>query len=104
MATTTASADDLLPSARDCQKQSAEIEAKKASDYIRHEAAVKAERKALFDQLSKPSGVSDEERMKKAAAIVRRAVNNARLSREVSDRRLAERDAGRHRNYARVGR
>ena len=76
MATTTASADDLLPSARDCQKQSAEIEAKKASDYIRHEAALKAERKALFDQLSKPSGVSDEERMKKAAAIVRRPVNN----------------------------
>jgi hypothetical protein len=83
MATSTATADELLPSALDCLKQSAEIEAKKASDYIRLEAAVQAERKALFDQLSKPSGVSDDERMKRAAAIVRRAVNNGLTEVEV---------------------
>jgi hypothetical protein len=83
MATTTASADELLPSALDCRKKSAEIEAQKASEYMRHEAAVQAERKALLDQLSKPSGVSNEERMKRAAAIVRRAVNNGLTEVEV---------------------
>ncbi|HEY2755486.1 MAG TPA: hypothetical protein VGJ01_07040 [Pseudolabrys sp.] len=83
MATTTASAVELLPSALDCQKKSAEIEAQKASDYMRHQAAVQAERKALLDQLTNPSGVSDEERMKRAAAIIRRAVNNGLTEVEV---------------------
>jgi hypothetical protein len=83
MATNTASADELLPSAADCRKKGAEMEAEKASKQMRHEAAMQAERKALLDQLSKPSGVSDEERMKRAAAIVRRAVNNGLTEVEV---------------------
>jgi hypothetical protein len=68
--------DEGLPSAADCRKKTAEMEAEKASEYVRREAAAQAERKALLDQFTKPSGVSDEERMKRAAAIVRRAVNN----------------------------
>jgi hypothetical protein len=67
---------DILPSALDCQKKQAEKEAQKASDYMRAKQAADAEKKALLDRLSKPSGVSDEERMKRAASIINRAVGN----------------------------
>ena len=68
--------DDLLPSAKDLQKQLALAESEKASESARREAAEQAEKKALLDQLSKPSGVADEERMKRAATIIQRAVKN----------------------------
>ena len=69
-------ADDLLPKAVDCRMKIAKVEAEKASDYISKQAAAEAEKKALLDKLSNPSGVSDEERMKRAANIINRAVNN----------------------------
>jgi len=75
--------DDLLPSADDCAKRMAEAEAAKASEYMRKQAAVDAEKKALLDKLKGPSGVSDEERLKRAAAIVNRAVNNGLTEVEV---------------------
>ena len=65
-----------LPTAKDLMKQVALKEAEKASDYVRKQAAAEAEKKALMDRLAKPSGVSDEERMKRAAAIIKRAVDN----------------------------
>ena len=68
--------DDALPSALDCRKQSAEMEAEKASEYISKLKTAEAEKKELLDRLAKPSGVSDEERMKRAAAIIKRAVDN----------------------------
>lgn len=71
-----ANIDDLLPTALDCRKTSAEIEAKKAADYMRARQAADNEKKELLDRMSKPSGVSDEERMKRAAAIIKRAVSN----------------------------
>jgi hypothetical protein len=75
--------DDLLPSAADCKKKMAEAEAAKASDYMRKQAAVEAEKKALLDKLQAPSGVSDDERLKRAAAIINRAVNNGQTEVEV---------------------
>jgi hypothetical protein len=75
--------DDLLPTALDCRKQSAETEAEKAADYMRKRAAAEAEKKELLDRFSKPSGVSDEERMKRAAAIIKRAVSNGLTEVEV---------------------
>jgi hypothetical protein len=80
MATETA---DVLPSALDCRKMSAEMEAEKASEYMRKRQAAEAEKKELFDRLAKPSGVSDEERMKRAAAIIKRAVGNGLTEIEV---------------------
>jgi hypothetical protein len=68
--------DELLPAAADCRKKIAEVEAEKATAYLRKQAAVEAEKKALLERLEKPSGVADEERMKRAAAIIRRAVDN----------------------------
>lgn len=83
MAMTTVIAGDILPSAADCRRKSAEMEAEKASEYVRRQAAADAERKALLDHLSKPSGVSDEERMKRAASIIQRAVSNGLTEIEV---------------------
>jgi hypothetical protein len=75
--------DELLPSAEDCNKKMAEAEAAKASEYMRKQAAVEAEKKALLDKLKGPSGVSDEERLKRAAAIINRAVGNGLTEIEV---------------------
>ncbi len=71
-----ASFDDLLPKAADCRRRIAEVEAEKASELIRKESAAEAEKRELLERLSKPSGVSEEERMKRAAAIIKRAVDN----------------------------
>jgi uncharacterized protein YggE len=51
-------------------------EAEKASEAARKHALAEAEKKALLDKLTKPSGVSDEERIKRASAIIERAVAN----------------------------
>ena len=68
--------DDVLPSAADCVKKIALAEAEKASEMVRRQTAAEAEKKELLDRLAKPSGVSDEERLKRAAAIIQRAVSN----------------------------
>jgi hypothetical protein len=68
--------DDLLPSAQDCMKTIALAEAEKASASLRRMATAEAEKQALMEKFAKPSGVSDEERMKRAAAIIQRAVSN----------------------------
>ncbi|HVR59402.1 MAG TPA: hypothetical protein VMT72_21535 [Pseudolabrys sp.] len=78
-----ANTDDALPSALDCRKQSALMEAEKASEYMRKRQAAEAEKKDLLDRLAKPSGVSDEERTKRAAAIIKRAVANGLTEIEV---------------------
>jgi hypothetical protein len=75
--------DELLPSAADCNKKMAVAEAERASEYMRKQQAVEAEKKALLDKLKGPSGVSDEERLKRAAAIINRAVNNGLTEVEV---------------------
>jgi hypothetical protein len=74
---------DVLPSALDCRKKSAGMEAEKAAEYMRKRQAAEAEKKDLLDRLAKPSGVSDEERMKRAAAIINRAVGNGLTEVEV---------------------
>jgi hypothetical protein len=68
--------DEILPTALDCRKVAAEKEAEKAAEFARRFEAAEAEKRALFEKLEKPSGVSDEERMERAAAIIKRAVSN----------------------------
>jgi hypothetical protein len=67
---------DELPTAKDVMKQIALREAEKASAAMREMNAADAEKKALMEKFSKPSGVSDEDRLARAAAIVKRAANN----------------------------
>jgi hypothetical protein len=68
--------DELLPSAKDIMQKIALAEAEEASKEMRLRAEAEAERKALVDQLTKPSGLSDEEAIKRAIKIIERAVNN----------------------------
>jgi len=75
--------EDLIPTAAESNKKMAIAEAEKASEYARREAAAEAEKKALLDRLMKPSGVSDDERMRRAAAIINRAVSNGSQEVEV---------------------
>jgi hypothetical protein len=74
--------DDILPSAKDNLRKSAEMEAQKAAEFMKKRQA--AEKKELLDKLLKPSGVSDEERMKRAAAIINRAVTNGLTEVEIA--------------------
>jgi hypothetical protein len=82
-----ASFDDLLPKAVDCRRRIAEVEAEKASEFLRKENAAEAEKRELLERLSKPSGVSDEERMKRAAAIIKRAVAPSTNRKLIGNRR-----------------
>jgi uncharacterized protein (DUF1778 family) len=70
---------DQLPTAKDLMKQIALKEAAKAADSARAMSAEEAEKKALIEKMSKPSGVSDEERLKRAAAIIKRAADNGKI-------------------------
>jgi len=68
--------DDLLPTAADCNRKIAEAEAERASEYMHKRAEAAAEKEALLENLRKPSGVSDDARLKRVAAIIDRAVKN----------------------------
>jgi hypothetical protein len=68
-------ADDLLPTANDLMKKIALTESEKATEYMRERAAAEAEKQALLDKLKEPSGVSDEEGIRRGAAIIQRAVS-----------------------------
>jgi hypothetical protein len=70
------SIDDLLPTATDLKKKIALEEAAKAAEEMRKQAAADAEKQALIDQFTKPSGVSDDEGVRRGAAIIQRAANN----------------------------
>ena len=78
-------ADSLatLPTAKEVMEQIALKEAEKASAAARELSAADAEKKALIEKFSKPSGVSDEERLARAAAIIKRAANNGLTEVEV---------------------
>ncbi len=76
--------DDVLPTAADCRRKSAEQEAEKAADYARQQAAADAEKKALLEKLGKASGISDGLRMERAAAIIKRAVGNGLTEVEIT--------------------
>ena len=66
----------VLPTAQQMMEKLALAEAQKAADAERKHAVAEAEKKALLDKLTKPSGVSDEEALKRVQAIVERAVAN----------------------------
>ena len=66
----------LLPSAKDLMSKIALAEAEEAEKQARAHAESDAEKKALVDHLSKPSGISDEEAIRRGMKIIQRAVNN----------------------------
>jgi hypothetical protein len=66
--------DELLPTAKEIQRQAAIKEAEKADQHVRHMAAAEAEKQALIERLSKPSGLSENEKVKLASSVIQRAV------------------------------
>src|SRR5262245_15242997 len=71
--TATDNLSTLVPSAKALMEKIALAEAEKCSEEMRRRANEEAEKKALIDRLTRPSGLSDEQVMKKAAAIIDRA-------------------------------
>jgi hypothetical protein len=65
-----------LPTAQEMMEKLALAEAEKASETARKQAAVEAENKGIIDKLLKPSGVSDEEALKRVGVMIERAVAN----------------------------
>ncbi len=95
---------DVLPTTKELQKKLALAEAKKAAEAERRAAAEDTEKKALLDGLAKPSGISDDEHVRRAAAIIERAVANGQT--EVVVLRFPNQlcaDRGRAINQAEVG-
>ena len=68
--------DELLPTAKEIQRQAAIKEAEKANEKARGMAAAEAEERALIESLSKPSGLSEDEKIKLASTVIQRAVRN----------------------------
>jgi len=76
-------ASKRLPTAKEAMQKIALAEAKKASEALQQKEKAEAEKKALLERLSKQTGVSDEEALAKAAAIIERASNNGLTEVEV---------------------
>jgi hypothetical protein len=74
MATTEQTA--ALPTAQELMQKLAEAEAAKASEAVRRNAAADAEKRALLEHMTQPSGVSDDEAMRRVGTIVERAISN----------------------------
>jgi hypothetical protein len=68
--------DELLPTAKEIQRQAAIADAEKAEQYVQKLAAAEAEKRALIEQLSTPSGLSEEEKIRLVATVIQRAVRN----------------------------
>jgi hypothetical protein len=68
--------DELLPSAKDVMGKIALAEAEDAEKQAKLHAEADAEKKALIDHLRQPSGVSDEEGIRRAMKIIERATKN----------------------------
>jgi len=73
----------LLPSAKEVREKIALAEAEEAEKQARIRAEAEAEKKALIAELSKPSGISEEEAMRRAMAIIERGIKNRKTESEV---------------------
>jgi hypothetical protein len=78
-----ANVDDILPKASDVMMRIAEAQAEKAAAHDRQKAAARTEKEALIKKLSQPSGLSEEEKVKLAATVIKRAMDNGLLEVQV---------------------
>jgi hypothetical protein len=68
--------DELLPTAKEIHRQAEIADAEKAEQYAQKLAAAEAEKRKLIERLSKPTGMSEEEKIRLAANVIQRAVRN----------------------------
>jgi len=79
----TSKPDALLPSAKEVMQKIELAEAEEAEKQARVLAEAQAEKKALIDALSKPSGISEEEAIRRAMVIIERGIKNRKTESEV---------------------
>ena len=72
-----------LPVASELKKEIALREAEKASAAVAETTAAEKEKQALLENLSKPSGISDQDRLIRAISIVKRAAANGLMEVEI---------------------
>ena len=65
-----------LLTAQQVMEKLALAEAEKAAATARKQAELESEKKMLLEKITKPSGVSDDEALRRVAAIIERAVSN----------------------------
>ena len=65
-----------LPTAQEAMEKLALAEAEKASAALRKQSDAEAEKKMLLEKLTKASGVSDDEALRRVGIIIERAVSN----------------------------
>src|SRR4249919_2538030 len=65
-----------VPTAQQVMEKLALAEAEKAAATARRQAELESEKKMLLEKITKPSGVSDDEALRRVAAIIERAVSN----------------------------
>jgi hypothetical protein len=75
--------DALLPTAKELKGRIALAEAEEAEKQARTLAEAQAEKKALIDHLSKPSGISEAEAIRRGIAIIESATKNRMTEVEV---------------------
>ncbi len=75
--------DELLPTAKDFMQKLALAEAEEASKQARQAAEAEAEKQAFLERLAKPSGVSDEEAIRRGVKLIERAVANGKTEVQV---------------------
>ena len=73
----------MLPDAKSLAEKVALAEAAEAQRLMKMKEEIENEKKDLLDQLRKPSGVSDEEAIRRAVRIVERAVQNGKTEVQV---------------------
>lgn len=76
MAKTPEKPSNVLPTADEVMQKVAQAEADRASESMRRQAKIDAEKKALVDRLKAPSGVSDDEAIARVKVMIERAVSN----------------------------
>jgi len=69
-------ADNLLPNAREVQRQAAAIDAEKADNYVRRLVEAELEKRALIERLRTASAAFEEDKIKLIGAIIRRAAQS----------------------------
>jgi hypothetical protein len=75
--------DGVLLTAADAALKVVEAEAAKAKEHDRAKAAAEAEKNALIQELQKPPSLSPDEKLKRAAAIIDRAIKNGQTEVQV---------------------
>ena len=68
--------DNLLPDARDVQRRAAARDAEKADDFVRVLAEAELEKRALTERLGAASVLSEADKIRLTAAIIRRAAQS----------------------------